>query len=224
MYECESWTLKKAERQRIDAFWTVVLEKTLESPLDCKEIKPVNLKGNQSWIFIGRTDAEAEAPIFWPSEELIPWKRPWCWERLRAGGEESDRGWDGWMASPTLWTWAGANTGRYWRTGKPGVLQFMGSKRVRHNLRDWATILYPMCLAALSLYDPMDCSPPGSSVHGILQARILEWVAMPSFRGLPSPGSEPALQADFFTDWANRETPVLNKVVQNSPLATVKSA
>ena len=65
MYECESWTIKKAEHRRIDA---VVLEKTLESPLDCREIKPVHPKGNQSWIFIGRTDAEAEALILWPPD------------------------------------------------------------------------------------------------------------------------------------------------------------
>ena len=64
---CESWTIKKAERQWIDAF-DVVLEKTLESPLDCKEINPDNPKGNQSWIFIGSTDAEAEAPILWPPD------------------------------------------------------------------------------------------------------------------------------------------------------------
>ena len=63
MYRCESWIIKKAEHQRIDAFWTVVLEKTFESPLGCKEIKPVNPKGNQSWILIGRTNAEAEDPI-----------------------------------------------------------------------------------------------------------------------------------------------------------------
>ena len=67
MYGCESWTIKKAECQRIDDFWTVVL-KTLESPLGCKEIQPVNPKGNQSWTFIGRTDAEAEAPVLWPSD------------------------------------------------------------------------------------------------------------------------------------------------------------
>ena len=65
MYGCESWAIKKAERQRNWCFWTVVLEKTLESLLDCKEIKPVHPKGNQSWIFIGRADAEAEAPILW---------------------------------------------------------------------------------------------------------------------------------------------------------------
>ena len=68
MYGCESWTIKKATHQRIDAFFppTVVLEKTLESPLDCKEIQPVNPKGDQSWVFTGRTDAEAETPILWP--------------------------------------------------------------------------------------------------------------------------------------------------------------
>ena len=85
-------------------FWTVVLEKTLESSLDSKEIKPVNPKGNQSWIFIGRTDAEAEAPILW-LPEWTHQKRPWCWERLKAEGEGDSRGWDGWMASPTRLTW-----------------------------------------------------------------------------------------------------------------------
>ena len=74
-------------------FWTVVLEKTLESPLDCKEIQPVNPKGNQSWIFIGRTEAEAKVPVLWTHDgkELTHWKRPWCWERFKAGGEENDR-------------------------------------------------------------------------------------------------------------------------------------
>ena len=64
IYGCESWTIKKAEHQRIDAF-ELVLEKTIESPLDCKEIQPVHPKGDQSWVFIGRTDAEAETPILW---------------------------------------------------------------------------------------------------------------------------------------------------------------
>ena len=68
MYGCESWTVKKAERRRIDPFSSVVLKKTLESPLDCKEIQPVNPKGNQSWVFIGRTDVEAETPILWPPD------------------------------------------------------------------------------------------------------------------------------------------------------------
>ena len=120
--------------------WTVVLEKTLESPLDCKEIQPVHPKGDQSWVFIGRNDAKAETPILWPphAKKLTHWKRPWWWEGLGAGGEGDDRGWDGWMASPTRWTWVWVNSGRRWWTGRPGVLRFRGSQRVGH---DWATEL-----------------------------------------------------------------------------------
>ena len=89
------------------SFWTVVLEKSLESPLDCKEIQPVHPKGNQSWIFIGRTDAETETPIPWPPDV----KKWLIWKDLDAGKdwrqeEKGDsRGWDGWMASLTQWTW-----------------------------------------------------------------------------------------------------------------------
>ena len=79
MYGCESWTINKAEHQRIDAF-ELVLEKTLESPLDCKEIQPVHPKGDQSWIFIGRTGVEAETPIFWPPDvkSWLIWKDPYA--------------------------------------------------------------------------------------------------------------------------------------------------
>ena len=115
-----------------------MLEKTLESPLDCREIKLVHPKGNQSWIFIGRTDAEAKAPILWPPEELTHWKRPWCWEKLKAGGEGGEGGRDGWMASPTQWTWVWVNSGSWWWTERPGMLQPMGSQIVGH---DWETEL-----------------------------------------------------------------------------------
>ena len=97
----ESWVLKNW------CFQTVVLEKTLESPLECREIHPVHSKGNQSWIFTGRSDAEIEALILCPStscEELTHWKRPWYWEGLGAGGEGDDRGWNGWMVLLTWWT------------------------------------------------------------------------------------------------------------------------
>ena len=91
------WELdyKESWAQKNWCFWTVVLEK--ESPLDCKEIQSVHPKGNQTSIFIGRTDAEAETPILatW-CEELTHLKRPWFWERVRAGGEGDDRGWDVW--------------------------------------------------------------------------------------------------------------------------------
>ena len=136
MYGCESWTIKKAEHWGIDTF---ELEKTLASPLDCKEIQPVNPKGNQLWILIGRSDAETEALIGWPPirwEELTHWKRPWCWERLKVGGEEDNTGWEDFMASPTRWTWVWASSRSWWWTGKLGVLQSMQSQRVWHN---WAT-------------------------------------------------------------------------------------
>ena len=138
MYGCESWTVKKAECQKIDPFWidAVVLEKTLESPLDSKKIQPVHPKGDQSWVFIGRTDAEAEAPILSTTscQELTHWKRPWCWEGLGTGGEGDDRGWDGWMASLTRWTWVWVYSGSWRWTGRPGLLRFMGSQKVGHNL------------------------------------------------------------------------------------------
>ena len=112
-------------------FWAVcgIGVDSWESP--CKEIKPVNPKGNQSWVFISRTDAEA-AGLIRRADSLE--KKPWCWERLKAGGEGDDRGRDGWMASPTQWTCVWANSGRWWRTGEPGMLQSMKSQRVRHNL------------------------------------------------------------------------------------------
>ena len=112
------------------------LEKTLDSPLDSKEIKPVNPKGNQPWIFTGRTDAEAEVPILCPPDaksQLIG-KDPeagqdWRWEE-----KGDDRGWDGWMASSIQWTWVWANFWRWWRTEKSSVLQSMGSQRAGHDL------------------------------------------------------------------------------------------
>ena len=116
LYYTEGWVLKNW------CFWTVVLEKTLESLLNCKEIQPVNSTRNQSWIFIGGTDAEAEVPILWPPDV----KRTWCWERVKAGRKEDDSGRDGWMALSSQWTWVWAYSGTWWRTGKPGMPMSMG--------------------------------------------------------------------------------------------------
>ena len=128
----EGWPLKNW------CFWTVVLEKTLESPLDYKEIKPVNPKGNKPWIFIGRTDDEVEAPILWPVDvkNQLTGKDPDVGKEWRQEKKEGNRARDGWMASSTQWTWVCANSRRQWRTGKPGVLQSVGLQRVE---RDWAT-------------------------------------------------------------------------------------
>ena len=119
----ESWVPKDR------CFWTVVLENTLDSPLDCKEIQPVHPKGDQSWVFIGRTDAEAETPILWPpdAKSWLIGKDPDAgrdWGQVKKGMT----GWDGWMASPTGWTWAWVNSGSWWSTGWPGMLRFMGSQ------------------------------------------------------------------------------------------------
>ena len=122
----ESWVQKNW------CFWNVVLEETLESPLDCNEIQLVHPKGNQSWIFIGMTDAETL--ILWPpdAKNWLIRKDPdggkdWRWE------EKGMTGWDCWMASLTWWTWVWASSGSWWYTGKPGVLQSLGLQRVGHD-------------------------------------------------------------------------------------------
>ena len=110
------------------------------SPLDCKEIQSVHPRGDQSWVFSGRTDAEAETPVLWPphAKSWLVGKDPDAGRDLGVGGEGDDRGWDGWMASPTWWAWVWVSSGSWWWTGRPGMLRFMGSQRVGHN---WATEL-----------------------------------------------------------------------------------
>ena len=129
----ESWSLKNW------CFLMVVLEKTLESPLDSKEIQPLHPKEDQSWVFIGRTDAEAETQILRP-----PRAKSWLIGKDTDAGRDwgqEEKGmirWDGWMASLTLWTRVWENSRSWWCTGRPGVLRFMGLQRVGH---DWATEL-----------------------------------------------------------------------------------
>ena len=135
---CESWTVKKAECRRIDAFEVWYWRRLLRVPWAARRSNQSILK-RSALDFFGRNDAKAETPVLWPPHAkswLIG--KDWSWEGLGAGEEEDDRGWDGWMASLAQWTWVWVNSGSWWWTGRPGVLRFMGSQRVRH---DWATEL-----------------------------------------------------------------------------------
>ena len=162
--------------------WTVVLEKTLEGPLDCKEIQPVHSKGDQPWVFIGRNDTKAETPVLCPLMRRVDsLEKTLMLEGLGAGGEGDDRGWDGRMASPTWWTWVWVNSGSWWWTGRPGVLRFTGSQRVRY---DWANFTFTfkedlhiisvqfssvqfssVAQSCPTLCDPINNSMPGVPVH-----------------------------------------------------------
>ena len=109
-------------------------------------------------------------------EELTHWKRPWCWEGLGAGGEGDDRGWDGWMASPTRWAWVWVNSGSWWWTGRPGVPWFMGLQRVRH---DWVTELnwshLCICNSFVSVAASSPHHPPATEVVNFFPVNPLRW-------------------------------------------------
>ena len=147
MYGSESWTIKKAEHGRIECFWTVVLEKTLESPLDCKEIKAFHPKGNQSWIFVGRTDFEAETPILWPADV-----KNWL-IRKDAGKDWSSRrrGWQKmrWLDGITdQWTWVWASSGSWWQAAVHGVA------KSQTLLSDWTELdLQRNCVLRIRIMD-----------------------------------------------------------------------
>ena len=124
-------------------FWTVVLEKTLESPLHCKEIKPVHPKDQSCSIHWKDWCWNSSNLATWCVDRANSLEKTWCWERLKVGGEGDKRGWDGWMASLTRWTWVWVSFRSWWWTGKPGVLHSMGLQRVGH---DWVTELeFELC-------------------------------------------------------------------------------
>ena len=138
MYGCESWTTKKAERWEIDAFELWCWRRLLKVPWTTRRsnqfiLKEISPERSLEGLML---KLKLQYLATW-CEELTHWKRPWCWERLRAGGEGDDRGWDGWMASLTQRTWVWVDSGSWW-TGRSGVLRFMGSQTVG---RDWATEL-----------------------------------------------------------------------------------
>ena len=190
----ESWVPK-------NMLWTVVLEKTLESPLDCKEIKPVNPKGNQSWILIWKTDAEA--PILWP-----PDVKNWL-------------------------TGKDPNAGKDWRQEENGIMEdemvgwnhqlngheFEQAPGVGDGQENLACCSLLVTQSWMTLCNLMACSPSGSSVHDISQARILEWVAISFSRGSFQPRDQTRVSCTagrFFTDWATREAHAAAYVVTKS--------
>ena len=138
MYGCESWTMKKIEHQRIDAFERWCWKRLLRVPWTARISNQSILKEISPEYSLEGLMLKLKLQYFgtW-CEELTHLKRPWCWERLKAGEEEEDRGRDGWMASLTQWTWFWANSRRWWRTGKPGMLQSMGVTKSRTWLSDW---------------------------------------------------------------------------------------
>ena len=183
----ESWVPKNW------CFWTMVLEKTLESPLNCKKIHPVHPKEVQSWVFIGRTDAEAETPILWPpdAKSWLIGKDPNPGKDWGAAGEGDDRGWDGWMASPMLWTRVWVDSGSWWWTGRPGMLWFMGSQRVGY---DWATelIVKVKSLSRVQLLaTPWTVAYHALQSMGFSRQEYWNWLPYPSPGDLPDPGIKP---------------------------------
>ena len=135
MYGCESWTIKKAEQWRTDTFELWGWRRFLTVPWNARRSNQSILKEiSPGYSLEGLTlKLKLQTLATW-WKELTHLKRPWCWERLMVGGEGDNRGWDGWKASPTQWTWVWVDSGSWWWTGRPGVLQSMRSQRVRH---DW---------------------------------------------------------------------------------------
>ena len=139
MYGCESWIIKKAEHWRIDAFELWCWRRLLRVPWTARRSNQSNLnKISPKYLLEGLMLTWKLQDLDHLMQRTDSLERPWWWKRLKTGGNGDDRGWDGWMTSPTQWTWVWASSGSWWWTGRPGILQSMGSQRVGHN---WATKL-----------------------------------------------------------------------------------
>ena len=171
MYRCESWPIKKAECRRVDAFELWCWRKLLRVPLSARRSNQSILKKISPEYSLEGLILKLKLQHFGPwFEELTHWKRPWCWERLKVGGEGDDRGWDGWMASLTRWTWVWASSRIWWWTGKSGVLQSV-ELQSQTRLSDWTELRIGsslMCFPPLPL--PFSFLPPREKVH--LQCHI----------------------------------------------------
>ena len=172
MYGCESWTIKKAECQRIDTFELWYWRRLLRVPWTARRsshsiLKEISPEYSLEWLML-----KLKLQYFGPwCEELTHWKRIWGWERLKAGGKGNDRGWDGCMTSPIRWTWVWASSRSWWWTGKPSMLQSMGLQRVRC---DWATELNWLNEFQIMLW--IQRSPLRTTVLcGVLEGSQKEW-------------------------------------------------
>ena len=196
MYGCESWTIKNAEHLRIDAFELWCWRRLLRVPWTARRSNQSILKEISSEYSLEGLMLKLKLQYFghlmWRTNSL---EKTWCWERLKAGREGDNRGWDGWMASLIQWSWVWINSGSWWWTERPGMLQSMELQRIVH---DWVTGLN---------WTELDHSLPGSSVHGILQARVLEWVAMPFSRGASWPRYQTAFSCVFAGRFFTPELP-----------------
>ena len=146
MYGCERWTIKKAERQKIDAFELWCWRRLLRIPWTLR-------RSNQFILEEFSPEYWKDWCWRWNSNTLATWckeltylKGPWCWERLKAGGEGDDRGWDGWMASLTQWTWVWASSGSWWWTGKPAV---HGVRKSQTRLSNWSELKQKLFILTL---------------------------------------------------------------------------
>ena len=160
MHGCESWTIKEPERRRIDAFELWCWRRLLRVPWTARRSNQSILKETSPAHSLERLMLKLKLITLatW-CKELTHWKRPWHWERLKAGGEGDDRGWDGWMASLTQWTWVWASPGSWWWTGRPGALQSMGLQRVGY---DWETGLN-WSYDGLKIHDHEGCAHDSDS-------------------------------------------------------------
>ena len=140
MYGCVIWAIKNTEHQKIDAFELWCWRRFLRVLWTARRSNQSILKEIGPECSLERLILKLQYLAVW-CEKLTHYKRAWCWQRLKAGGEGNDRVQDGWLASLTQWTWVWINSGSWWWTGRPGVLQSMGSQRVRHN---WATEQLPL--------------------------------------------------------------------------------
>ena len=199
MYGYKSWTIKKADRWRIDAFELRCWRRLLRVPLTARRSNQSILKIRPGCSLEGlmlKLKLQYFGHLMWRTDSFE--KSPWCWERLRAGGEGDDRGWDGWMALLTRWTWVWVDSGSWWWTGRPSVLRFMGSQGVRHDLATEQREKWSYSVVSNSATPwIVACKVPLSM--GFARHKYWSELPFPSPEDLPNPGTEPrspALQAD----------------------------